>query len=207
MPACLVVDRGDHSHVVYLLEADVTTLGRGETNDIASGDPFASREHARVRRDGATFVLEDLGSKNGVFVNGARVAGLRPLAHGDVITLAGLSAVFKLGDETFTQQEPEQKAGEHVRVDLQTAEVWVEGQAVSVTAKEFLALRALAQQHGGLLTKDQLAGEVWPEYQGAVGDYNIEQLISRLRRKLEPEPAKPRWLLTVRGLGYRLLTT
>jgi DNA-binding response OmpR family regulator len=40
---------------------------------------------------------------------------------------------------------------------------------------------------------------------GAVSDYNIEQLISRLRRKLEADPAHPRWLVTVRGLGYRLI--
>ena len=74
-----------------------------------------------------------------------------------------------------------------------------------LTAKEFLALRAMVVQAGSILSKDALAHQVWPEYEGAVGDVNIEQLISRLRRKIEANPAQPRRLLTVRGLGYRLI--
>ena len=63
----------------------------------------------------------------------------------------------------------------------------------------------LYASRGALISKQDLALQVWPEYQGVVGDENIEQLISRLRRKLETDPQHPRYLLTVRGLGYRLI--
>ena len=91
-----------------------------------------------------------------------------------------------------------------LRVDLERAEVWVNGRQVSLGPKEYLALAFLYRRRGALVTKEELAAQVWPEFQGAVSDYNIEQLISRLRRKLEQDPEHPRYVLTVRGLGYRL---
>jgi len=72
-----------------------------------------------------------------------------------------------------------------------------------LSAKEYLALAHLTRQSGALVSKESLAQAVWPEYEGQVSDYNVEQLISRLRRKIEPEPEQPRHLITVRGLGYR----
>ncbi len=81
----------------------------------------------------------------------------------------------------------------------------MEGREVSLTAKELLALSALQRRGGNLCSKDELARHVWPEFEGAVDDESIEQVISRLRRKIEPDPQHPRYLLTARGLGYRLL--
>jgi len=206
MRAHLIVDYGGSKRAIHVLEAPVTTLGRGETNDIVTEHPSASRRHAQLRLDGTDYVLEDLGSANGTFRNGARIGGPQRLEHGDTISLPGLSALFRLTDETF-RETPSAGTWARIRVDPRTAEVWVDEQPVAVTAKEFLALRALIDRYGGLISKDDLARAVWPEYQGAVGDYNIEQLVSRLRRKLEPDPQHPQMLLTVRGLGYRLLCT
>lgn len=81
----------------------------------------------------------------------------------------------------------------------------MEGREVRLTAKELLALAALHGRSGDLCSKDELAKKVWPEFEGAVDDESIEQVISRLRRKIEPDPRHPRYLLTARGLGYRLL--
>ncbi|HAH16066.1 MAG TPA: hypothetical protein DCL45_08575 [Chloroflexi bacterium] len=52
--------------------------------------------------------------------------------------------------------------------------------------------------------RDQVALTVWPEYGGRIGSYNIETLVSRLRRKLEHAGASPDLIVTVRGRGYRL---
>jgi DNA-binding response OmpR family regulator len=92
-----------------------------------------------------------------------------------------------------------------LQIDTHTAMVWVEGRAVQVSAKEYHLLVFLTERDGGLATKGDLAQRLWPELGGAVADYSVEQLISRLRRKLEPDPQQPRYLLTVRGLGYRLV--
>lgn len=53
--------------------------------------------------------------------------------------------------------------------------------------------------------KEELAVHVWPEHGGGVTDADIAQLISGLRRKLEEDAEHPQYLLTVRGLGYRLV--
>jgi DNA-binding response OmpR family regulator len=76
---------------------------------------------------------------------------------------------------------------------------------VPLTAKEYRALALLDARRGALVSKDELAAHVWPEYDGAVADCNLTQLVARLRRKLEGDEAEPPMLVTVRGLGYRLV--
>jgi two-component system OmpR family response regulator len=75
---------------------------------------------------------------------------------------------------------------------------------VALTAKEFQALAFLYSKGGHLVSKEALAAHVWPEYEGAVGDYNIDQLIFRLRKKLGVEEGEPGYLKTLPRLGYRL---
>src|SRR5215813_10753359 len=62
-------------------------LGRHPSNSIQLMDKIASKEHCVVEQRGSQFVLRDLGSLNGTFVNGQRVNGERPLRHGDEIEL------------------------------------------------------------------------------------------------------------------------
>jgi tetratricopeptide (TPR) repeat protein len=72
-------------------------IGRAEDNELQLPDPKASRHHARLHREGAVFVLNDLGSANGTRVNGILVTDPHPLEHGDRITV---------GDTELTYQEP-----------------------------------------------------------------------------------------------------
>jgi two-component system response regulator RegX3 len=67
-------------------------------------------------------------------------------------------------------------------------------------------LKALYERKGYLCDRYYLVESVWGEsYIGQVDDARIEKLISRLRAKIEPEPTDPRYLLTVRGRGYKLV--
>jgi two-component system response regulator RegX3 len=75
---------------------------------------------------------------------------------------------------------------------------------VQLTAKEYQVLAVLHAADGGLVTKHDLAQRAWPEVGGVAGNESIEQMLSRLRRKLEADPERPQHLITVRGLGYRL---
>jgi pSer/pThr/pTyr-binding forkhead associated (FHA) protein len=81
----LVFQDGEERRV----DSRAVTIGRGGQNDIALEDDFASARHAKVepRRDGVW--VEDIGSTNGTFVNGARIAKPRRLAPGDVIRVGG----------------------------------------------------------------------------------------------------------------------
>ena len=202
MTGRLVVRRQAQPGRVYLLEEARFVLGRDATNDVVVDDPFVSRRHAEIAWDGEAYVLHDLGSRNGTRVNGSRVFEPARLKHGDVIALGDVTLVFQMTDETLLRGGEPSGA---LRVDVDSAEAWVGERRLELTAKEFRALTFLYQRAGAVCSKEDLAAHVWPEYGGTVADYNIEQLISRLRRKLGEDPGGSRRLLTVRGLGYRLV--
>jgi hypothetical protein len=230
MPGRLTERKESGPGAVYILRDDVTTIGRTKDNILVVASESMSGRHAEVRWDGRRYVLSDLGSKNGTWINGERLAAPHPLRPGDVITFPSRPPIhfgFDIVNETITidpamMQPPVARRSDAARatpaetpatdnrpalwVDERTAEVWARGKKVTVTAKEYLALTALYAVSGALVSRNELAVKVWPEYQGAVGDENIEQLIYRLRRKLEADPERPRHLITVRGLGYRLIT-
>jgi hypothetical protein len=85
--ASLVVRQGARAGTVFPLTADSVVLGREEGVDISLRDPEVSRQHARVSWQAGTYVLEDLGSTNGTFLNGMQITGQRPLRPGDSIGL------------------------------------------------------------------------------------------------------------------------
>jgi two-component system, OmpR family, KDP operon response regulator KdpE len=77
-----------------------------------------------------------------------------------------------------------------------------EGRDIRLTPTEWHLLEVLLRNPGKLLSQRQLLAEVWgPGYADAAG--NLRLYMAQLRRKLEPDPARPRWLLTEPGMGYR----
>jgi len=88
-------------------------------------------------------------------------------------------------------------------VDFGRGEVRRAGRPVDVSALEFKLITAFVKSHGRLLTREQLLDTVWGKGI-AISDRVIDNHIVSLRRKLEPDPAAPQFLLNVRGLGYRL---
>ena len=89
-------------------------------------------------------------------------------------------------------------------VDLDKRSVEVGGKPVQLTPHEFELLRVLAQNEGKLLTHPTLLREVWGPAYGEESHY-LHVYVSNLRRKIEPDPARPRYLLTEPGAGYRLV--
>jgi len=182
------------------LTADTITIGRAVENDIVITSKRVSRKHARVRREGWRVILEDLGSTNGTFLNDERV--LAPVALHDEDRI-------KIGDVTLTFHDPDITYRDtpfpELEVDVAAGVVRVDRRVVTLSAKEFVLLAYLYERHGEVCSKDDIGDAVWPEYQEGVYDYQIENLVRRLRSKLELDPANPQLLLTVRGLGYKLV--
>lgn len=83
------VDLGD------LEPSDEVSIGRDPRNRLTFADPWLSRFHARIRRDGDRFFLEDLGSRNGTFLNGGRVGRQLQLADGDLVALGDVEIRFQ----------------------------------------------------------------------------------------------------------------
>jgi two-component system KDP operon response regulator KdpE len=89
-----------------------------------------------------------------------------------------------------------------VVVDLAARRVTRGGEDIRLTPTEWHLLEVLLRNPGKLLTRQQLLSAVWgPGYADATG--NLRLYMAQLRRKLEPDPARPRWLLTEPGMGYR----
>src|SRR5437764_9973326 len=88
-------------------------------------------------------------------------------------------------------------------VDLQTREVTVGGQAVEMTAREFDLLAFLAGSPRQVFTREQLLQQVWESSSNWQSDATITEHVRRLRKKIEEDPDHPRWIVTVRGVGYR----
>ena len=92
--------------------------------------------------------------------------------------------------------------GEH-RISFAEASVTFRGKTTSFTAKELQLLRKLAQNRGNIVTFDALCMAVWGDsYYGYENTLMVH--IRHIREKIEDDPSSPKWLLTVRGLGYRL---
>lgn len=82
----LIMRSGPTPGAAFTLEGDQMTIGRDSTNEIVINDAEVSRRHARLTFQGGKYVLEDLGSTNGTFVNGQRLAGPRVLKAGEVVS-------------------------------------------------------------------------------------------------------------------------
>ncbi len=187
-----------------------TTIGRSATCDLVLEGDGVSRNHAAITENGPGFEVRDAGSKNGTFVNGERVEGPRPLANGDKLAIAGWTVVFENEEQTVTRSFSAGGAvpapvGRRVVLKPETKEVVVRGKVVLLAPKEYLALSLLYERAGKIVSKEDLADHVWPEYKGDVSDYNIHQVLSRLRRELEEDPSKPAVLITRPGFGYMLV--
>ena len=193
-----LTDQNGHEH---RLPAQTAVIGRAIECDVVIASKSVSREHTRIRRDGRHWFVEDLGSTNGTFLNDERVTGTLTLLDGDIL---------RVGDVAFTFHDPDTTTRESpipdLEVDTSAGVVRVNRKAVSLSPKEYLLLAFLYERRGQVCSKDDIGHAVWPEYEvGGIFDYQIENLVRRLRSKIEADPNNPQMLLTVRGLGYKLI--
>ncbi len=90
------------------------------------------------------------------------------------------------------------------RVDFTSMEAMQGGKAVTLTAQEFKLLKFFAGSPGRVLSRDELLNEVWG-YQNYPSTRTVDNHILRLRQKLEPDSANPRYFLTIHGAGYKFV--
>jgi two-component system response regulator RegX3 len=115
--------------------------------------------------------------------------------------VARVRAVLRRGTEPEQSSVATVEAGP-VRMDIERHVVTVDGQPVAMPLKEFELLELLLRNAGRVLTRMQLIDRVWgSDYVGDTKTLDVH--VKRLRGKIEPDPAGPRHLVTVRGLGYK----
>lgn len=89
-----------------------------------------------------------------------------------------------------------------LKVDFAQREVTVNGTEIKLTPTEYDLLKALIKNAGKIMTRQMLLTQVWGSGYGADSHY-LHVYIGQLRRKIEPDPAHPRFILTISGVGYR----
>jgi two-component system response regulator RegX3 len=116
--------------------------------------------------------------------------------------VARIRAVLRRhGGQTEELEDAALEAGP-VRMDVERHTVSVGGSGVQLPLKEFELLEMLLRNAGRVLTRMQLIDRVWgADYVGDTKTLDVH--VKRLRAKIEPDPALPRYLVTVRGLGYK----
>jgi DNA-binding response OmpR family regulator len=141
-----------------------------------------------------------------------RIAGLKmgaddymvkPFSLGEVS--ARVESVLRRASATRASQDPDEPTMSFgpLQINEVTHEVRLEGELIELTSKEFALLAFLAASPRRVYSREQLLENVWmssPEWQGGA---TVTEHIRRLRSKIEKDPDHPRWITTVRGVGYR----
>jgi hypothetical protein len=226
--AFVIVKRGNAEDVgkIFTLSNPVAVVGRRTLQnkpDIELNDDVISRRHVEILLRDDKYWVKDLGSTNGTMLNDDRivVGNLYELKHNSKFGLGveGASArtvlVFKESEGTNIIHGKEHPAGKHgtvpavswLKIDEGKKEALVDGKQKKLSKKEYELILFLYKNAGNICSRDEIIEAVWPESKdtSAISDATIDQLIHRLREKVEPEPAKPSRIISKKAFGYMLV--
>lgn len=190
----------------------VLMMGREPGCDIVIPDRQVSRYHARLTPGAEGVLLEDLGSKNGTYVNANLIGEPQMLQDSDLLQIALVqSFVFLSSDATMPMEGMDlpviSRASRRLFLDTRSRRVWVGTQEVlpPLSASQFRLLQALYDQQGEVVSRQELVSAVWGgEEAFGVSDQALDALARRLRERLTALDPRHNYILTVRGHGLRL---
>ncbi len=204
--AMLLVLEGPNPGQRIFMEQPELIIGRDESCDLVIPERQVSRRHARIWLDDDHYVLEDLHSKNGTFVNGQEIKEPHSLQDGDEIQVAFCCKLAFVGAEaTAPVVREERKWG--LRMDLQSKRVWVAGQEIDppLSLAQYRLLELLYQEPGRVYSREEIIKAVWPEDDSeGISEQAIDALARRLRERLAEVDPNTQYVTTVRGHGFRL---
>ena len=203
----LVVDKGLGDHSTIILNRPITVFGQSSSVDIHLDNRYVSRRHFQLRRQDGVYFITDLDSTNGTYLNDERLKPNeeRRLRDQDSISLAQDQVVLRFSDPVKTARIATRPQHEELVVDVGAREIQIRGTRLTLPTKEFDILALLYSNRSNAVRRDEIGAVGWPERpDGDVTDEEIDQYISRLRRRIEENPAEPRLIVTIRGYGYRM---
>jgi DNA-binding response OmpR family regulator len=208
----LMIQDGPLAGREFRLDREAMTLGRGEECDFVVPDRQISRVHMRIRREATGYVLEDLGSKNGTFVNGRQVQSGAPelLQDGDEIQLALCVRMLFVGAEAtvpLAGRDELPAASGGLRLDKAQRRVWIGDHELQppLSLAQYRLLELLSDASGRVVSREEVVAGVWPEaVEEGVSEQAIDALVRRLRDRLAELGKDREYVVTVRGHGFRL---
>jgi len=205
----LVVQEGQLAGQRWPMDKPSITIGRGEECEIVLPDRQVSRMHVRILREDDGFYVEDLGSKNGTYVNGIPVKGRVKLQDGDEIQVAlsvrllfvGADATLPLTREMIRVSLP------GLRLSKTQRRVWVGGKELDppLSLAQYRLIELLYERKGKVVTRDDVIQAVWPDSdESGITEQAIDALMRRLRERLAEADPDHEYIATIRGHGFRL---
>ena len=207
---------GSLSNPHWVVDHPEMVLGRDESCDIVIPVRQISRQHVKIRLDGGACVIEDMRSKNGTWVNGYRLTGMRQLEDGDEIRIAkdirlrfvGSGATAPSTTRVLPDVIPSSAmTGLRMRLDPESREVVIRDQTIDppLSLPQYRLLEILFASQGGVCSRSDVMDAVWPDAMGmGVSEQAIDALVRRLRDRLAEIDSEHQYIVTVRGHGFRL---
>lgn len=226
--AFIIVTKGNAEDAgkTFTLNKPVTVVGRRTPQnqpDIDLNDEVISRRHLEILLKDGKYWLRDLGSTNGTMLDDDRIiaGSLYELKHNCKIglgiegTTARTVLVFKETEDTGIIPRKDSPTIKHgapaevpwLNIDEKKKEVLVDGQPKKLSKKEYDLLLFLYQNAGNVCSRDEIIEAVWPESKdpSAISDATLDQLVHRLREKVEPDPSRPSRIISKKAFGYMLV--
>lgn len=204
----LVIEEGQLAGHKWVLDKEGIILGRDEDCDVVLPERLVSRHHAAIRRQDRGYLLEDLGSKNGTFLNGQAVTEPVALQDGDEIQIAlCLRLIFVGAGATMPltlEQAPSQQG---IRIDRDSHRVWVDDCELDppLSSAQYRLLELLYDRAGAVCSREEVVHAVWPDaLEEGISEQAIDALARRLRERLAGIDPDHSYIITVRGHGFRL---
>lgn len=203
----LVAREGELVGQRWTIDMDPFIIGRGNDCQIMLPERQVSRHHVKITQQGNSYILHDLDSKNGTYLNGVQLKGSTKLQDGDEVQIALCVKLLFVGSDatlplTFDLPAP---AGNMV-LDEQQRAVFISGRELDppLSLAQFRLLKILFDANGSVCDRDTIVEAVWPGTGGAgVSEQAIDALVRRLRDRLT-ELDSYNYIVTVRGHGFRL---
>ncbi len=190
---------------------DAIVIGRDNGCDVVIFDRQVSRYHARLMPVAQGVILEDLGSKNGTFRNGGRLAESIVLQDGDLVQIALVQHfVFLSSDATVPLDgslPAREETKERLQLDGRSHRVWVNHQELlpPLSVQQFGLLQALYEKRDQVVSRQELIEAIWgSEVADGVSEQAVDALVRRLRERLTGIDPDHAYIITIRGHGLRL---
>jgi len=186
-----------------------TTIGRDSVCDIQILDRQVSRSHAKISLEkNGKILLEDLNSKNGVFLNGDRINGSVDLKDGDAIKIALVQElVFVSSDATIPLDVhiPPHEDTNRLYIDQNARRVWIGDDELipPLSVQQYKLLTFLYNQENTVVSREEIIVNVWGDDASiGVTEQALDALVRRLRARLKKKDPTHSYITTVRGVGF-----
>lgn len=205
--AMLMVREGSSPRRQWALQGAAIVIGRGDDCHVIIDDRQASRHHARITQTQDGYVLEDLGSKNGTFLNGQSLTVPTVLKDGDEIGIAFAARLSFVDAGATAPLLFKDELGPGIRMDTEAKRVWVAGQELDppLSLAQYRLLELLYDNRSRVVSREEVVSAVWAEDESeGVSEQAIDALARRLRERIAEADPDHQYVVTVRGHGFRL---